>query len=287
MNILITGANGQLGLSLKKHAVAFPSLNLIFTDVDELDITNQLALNEYFVLNKVDFVVNCAAYTAVDKAETEKDLAFRINVKAVEYLSILSAKHGFGLIHISTDFIFDGKKSRPYIETDKASPLSVYAETKAAAEEMICQNAQHSLILRTSWLYSEFGHNFVKTILKYAKERGELKVVCDQTGTPTYAGDLAEVILLLLSAKKIPAGNNTYHYSNQGTASWYDFAKSITEIAGISCRIDPVSTEEYPMPAIRPFYSVMSKAKFAKDFDIEIPYWRDSLKICLKTLANN
>ena len=284
MKVLITGANGQLGRSIKKHAPAFPTLEFVFTDVGDLDITNMTELEKYFASGNFDYVINCAGYTAVDKAEQDKEKAFLINTKAVEYLADISAKHNAGLIHISTDFVFDGKKSRPYTEADETGPLSVYSTTKAEAEKMLDRKPGRTMIVRTSWLYSEFGHNFVKTILKHAREKDELRVVFDQTGTPTYGGDLAEVLLLLISKDLIPDNKCIYHYSNQGIASWYDFAKAIIDIAGIRCRILPVSTEEYPLPARRPFYSVMSKARFIEDFGIEIPYWRDSLKICIELL---
>ncbi|MCB0805414.1 MAG: dTDP-4-dehydrorhamnose reductase [Bacteroidales bacterium] len=284
MKILITGAKGQLGRSIHKHAPLFTSLDITYTDVEDLDITDMPALEKYLSAGNYDYVVNCAAYTAVDKAEEDDVKAFLINTKAVENLSVLSKNLNFGLIHISTDFIFDGFHYKPYVESDKPGPRSIYATTKARAEEVMLANALNGLIIRTSWLYSEFGHNFVKTIIRYATERDSLNIVCDQTGTPTYAGDLAETLLIILSNKKIPEGVHIYHYSNEGTASWFDFAKAIVSLSEIDCTIEPIPTEAYPLPAKRPYYSVLNTSKIKNDFGISIPYWRDSLAACLKLL---
>jgi dTDP-4-dehydrorhamnose reductase len=285
MKILITGSNGQLGREMQELAVDFPQYSFLFTDVDELDITNEGKVNDYFLDNKPDVVINCAAYTAVDKAETEESPAYLVNATAVGILARASASSKALLIHISTDYVFDGKAFCPYKETERTNPVSVYARTKFAGEIAVKENAGQALIMRTSWLYSAFGNNFVKTMLKYGKERGLLNVVSDQVGTPTYARDLAETILTIIPLALENSGIEVYHYSNEGVASWYDFAKAIIEMSGIECRINPIGTKDYPLPAARPFYSVLDKSKLKEKFAIEIPYWRDSVKHCIHRLA--
>ena len=284
MKILITGSNGQLGKSLKKISPQFRDYEIIYTDIDDLDITSLDELNKYFSANNFDVVINSAAYTAVDKAEEEPEKAMLINATAPGYLSELSKKFGFLLIHISTDFIFDGEINRPYIESDMPNPLSYYAKSKTDGEKEILSKANRAVIFRTSWLYSEFGNNFVKTIIRLAKERVVLKVVNDQVGTPTYAGDLANVILSILPKLIKINGTEIYNYSDEGQASWYDFAREIIRISKLNCRIIPIETEEYPLPAMRPKYSVLDKNKIKNSFGVKIPEWEYSLKKCLSIL---
>jgi len=285
--ILITGGNGQLGYSIKKLQSAFPELEFIFTDVDDLDITNKKILDAYFSEASFDFVVNCAAYTAVDKAEVDKENAFKVNVTAVQNLVTLSNKFDFRLIHISTDYVFDGKHFRPYTEEDLPNPSGVYGSTKFEAEQKIAEISNNAVILRTSWLYSEFGNNFCKTILRMASERDELRIIADQIGTPTYATDLAEAILTVINNYPESGKTELFHYSNQGIASWYDFALEIVSIAKLNCKVTPIRTEEYPLPAPRPFYSVMDRRKFTDTFTTEIPHWKESLKTCISIITNN
>lgn len=285
MKILVTGSNGQLGRSIQERSLLYPEFSFDFTDVDQLDITNKSALELYLKTNKQDVIINCAAYTAVDKAEEEAEKAFLLNATAVEYLSKIASENGIFLIHISTDFIFDGKIDKPYKEEDLAQPESAYGKSKLAGENAIINCGPNASIIRTSWLYSEYGHNFVKTILQLASERNELKVVSDQLGTPTYAGDLADAILKILQTNYQTKGVHIFHYSNEGVASWYDFAKAIIEFNKLDCKVIPIPTSEYPLPAKRPEYSVMNKEKLKQYFNIEIPKWKDSLKVCLKNLS--
>jgi dTDP-4-dehydrorhamnose reductase len=286
MNILITGSKGQLGNELKELSADFPQFNFLYTDIEELDITSELEVNEFFRVNKPDVIINCAAYTAVDKAESDESLAYLINGTAVEILARAASNNKAFLVHISSDYVFDGNAYQPYLESDKMNPISAYARTKYAGEQAVEKYATKAVILRTSWLYSAFGGNFVKTILKYGKERGLLNVVSDQIGTPTYARDLAKTILMIIPHAENIKGVEIFHYSNEGVASWYDFAKAIVEISGINCIINPIGTKDYPLPAIRPFYSVLDKSKLKEKFLIEIPYWRDSLKHCLLRLES-
>lgn len=281
MKVLITGAKGQLGLSIRDQSVGFPNLQLVFTDVEDLDITSDLSLDTYFRQYKFDVVVNCAAYTAVDKAESEPEKAYLINGHAVRKLALLSQNYGFHLVHISTDFIFDGRKTEPYLESDTPKPLSIYGLSKLAGENEILSFPVNATIIRTSWLYSEYGNNFLKTIQRLARERNEIRVVNDQVGTPTYAGDLAVAILNMISRGFESKGSHIYHYSNKGIASWFDFARAIVDIGKLDCKVIPIPTEEYPLPAKRPAYSVLSKDKIIAHFNLEIPDWKVSLLRCL------
>jgi len=281
MNILITGSKGQLGKSIEKLSPGFGEYKFTYTDVEELDITNYEQLKKFISANEFNVIINCAGYTAVDKAEEEPEKAMLLNATAPGYLSELTKKFGFLLIHISTDYIFDGYSNRPYIESDMPEPLSYYAKSKTDGEKEILLKANRAVIFRTSWLYSEFGHNFVKTIIRLANERDVLNIVDDQVGTPTYAGDLAEVILKLLPKLTKTLGVQIYHYSNEGKASWYDFAKEIIRISELKCKVNPIETKDYPLPAARPHYSLMDKQKIISTFGIQIPNWKDSLKICL------
>jgi len=284
MKILITGSNGQLGREIKELESVYTHYEFIYTDVEELDITDAVSVKDYFAFQRPDVVINCAAYTAVDKAETDEETAFRVNALAPGNLAQAAAVSGAFMVHISTDYVYDGKKYCPYNETDKINPLSVYAKSKTAGEDAVQLAGGKSIIIRTSWLYSAFGNNFIKTMMKYGKERDTLNVVFDQIGTPTYAHDLAKAILDILPMAMIDERIEVYHYSNEGVASWYDFAKAIHEFANITCLVYPISTQDYPLPAARPFYSVLDKSKIKKKFSIEIPYWRDSVKHCIDRL---
>ena len=285
MRILITGSKGQLGNELRVLADDYPDFDFIYTDVEELDITDQLKVEAFFVEHKPQVIINCAAYTAVDKAETNEATAYLINAKAVENLSKSAASVGALMVQISTDYVFDGKSYLPYDESDKTNPLSAYGRTKLAGEKAVFKFASKGLILRTAWLYSAFGNNFVKTMTKYGIERDELKVVFDQVGTPTYARDLAKAILDIIPSAVQHTGTELFHYSNEGVASWYDFAKIVIAFSGINCNIKPILTEEYPLPAVRPCFSVLNKSKIKKIYKIEIPYWSDSVKDCIQRLG--
>ena len=278
--ILITGSAGQLGNEISKLSVNYPQHHFIFTDVKELNIAKLQDVENFFNKRKIDFIINCAAYTAVDLAEKEKELSTLINSEAVKNLAQISAQFNATLIHISTDYVFDGRNYKPYNEDDRTNPISWYGKTKLEGEIQLKNYAKDAIIIRTSWLYSEFGKNFVKTIIKYAQERDFLNVVSDQVGTPTYANDLANTILHIISNYKKTNSIQTYHFSNEGIISWYDFAKTIVELKNIDCIINPIETKDYPTPAARPIYSVLNKTKIKTDYDIVIPYWRDSLIDC-------
>jgi len=278
--ILITGSAGQLGNEISKLSVNYPQHHFIFTDVKELNIAKQKDIEDFFNKRKIDFIINCAAYTNVDLAEKEKKLSTLINSEAVKNLAQISAQNNATLIHISTDYVFDGRNYKPYNEDDRTNPISWYGKTKLEGEIQLKNYAKDAIIIRTSWLYSEFGKNFVKTIIKYAQERDFLNVVSDQVGTPTYANDLANTILHIISNYKKTNSIQTYHFSNEGIISWYDFAKTIVELKNIDCIINPIETKDYPTPAARPIYSVLNKTKIKTDYDIVIPYWRDSLIDC-------
>lgn len=285
MRILVTGSKGQLGNEIRVLAEDYPDFDFIYTDVDELDITDQFKVESFFVANKPQVIINCAAYTAVDKAESDEDTSYLINATAVENLSKSAAKIEALIVQISTDYVFDGKSYLPYLETDETNPQSAYGRTKLAGEKAVFKYASKGLILRTSWLYSAFGNNFVKTMTKYGIEREELKVVYDQVGTPTYARDLAKAILDIIPFAMQHSGTELFHYSNEGVASWYDFAKIIIDFSGINCNIKPIRTKDYPLPAPRPSFSVLSKSKIKDIYKIDIPYWSDSVKNCIQRLG--
>ncbi len=281
--ILVTGSNGQLGSEIKELSSNY-SYNFIFADKEELDITDEKKLQDFFSNNNIDIIINCAAYTAVDKAESDQELSNMINHKAVKYLANIAKTNNIQFIHISTDYVFNGKNFQPYIESDTTNPNGVYGETKLLGEKAMLEiNPNASIIIRTSWVYSFYGANFVKTMLRLGKEKDELGVIFDQVGTPTYAKDLASTILEILPKVE----NNQveiYHYSNEGVLSWYDFSKEIMRMAKLDCVINPIETKEYPTPAKRPHYSLLNKAKIKKEFNITIPYWKDSLDDCLTRL---
>ena len=283
-NILVTGSNGQVGSDIRELSSGY-QYNFYFTDKKQLDITNLQDIRMYIIENNIDTIINCAAYTAVDKAETEQELANKVNHLSVKNLAMLSNEFTIKLIHISTDYVFDGKNFKPYNEDDITNPNSVYGQTKLDGENAILEyNLKNSIIIRTSWVYSSYGANFVKTMLRLGKEKEELGVIFDQVGTPTYARDLSKTILDILP--KIQNSKlEIYHYSNEGAISWYDFAKEIMKMAKLNCKINPIETYQYPTPASRPHYSILNKAKIKKDFDITIPYWKDSLDKCLKVLG--
>ncbi len=287
MRILVTGSNGQLGNEIRVLSENYPDFDFNYTDVAELDITDHQKVEAYFKAYKPHVIINCAAYTAVDKAESDEKTAYLINAKAVEILAKASAEAGTLMIHISTDYVFDGKSYLPYNENDKINPLSAYGRSKLAGEDAVRQFATKGIIFRTAWLYSAFGNNFVKTMIKYGNERDELKLVFDQVGTPTYAKDLAKAILDIIPLALQHSGTDLFHYSNEGVASWYDFAKFIMEFSGINCNIKPILTREYPLLATRPFYSVLNKSKIKEMYNITIPYWSDSVKDCIKRLSKN
>jgi len=285
MKILVTGSNGQLGNEIRVLAADYPDYEFIYTDIGELDITDPNKVELYCVTNKPNAIINCAAYTAVDKAETDESTAFLINAIAVENLSRSAAAVNALMVHVSTDYVFDGNTWIPYNETDKTNPQSVYGNSKLAGEEAVLKYAGKGIILRTSWLYSAFGNNFVKTMIKYGTERDELKVVFDQVGTPTYARDLAKAILDIIPARIDQAGVDLFHYSNEGVASWFDFAQIVITLSGITCQVTPILTKDYPASAaVRPFFSVLNKSKIKETFSITIPYWSDSVKDCLRRL---
>ncbi len=284
MKILVTGANGQLGSEIRERSVQFPAFRFIFTDINELDITDWKAVDAFLAKESPDFLINCAAYTAVDVAETDEELAELLNTKVPAWLGKLGKQRNSKVIHISTDYVFDGTSCVPYTENDLVNPESVYGKTKLNGEIALVKENPAAIIIRTAWLYSPYGNNFVKTMIRLGLERDELKVVFDQVGTPTYAGDLAQAILTIISKTADQHSEwkpGIYHYSNEGVCSWYDFAKAIHEIHGIHCNVRPVTTDEYPTPAKRPAYSVLNKSKIKRIFDLEIPYWKDSLKNCI------
>jgi dTDP-4-dehydrorhamnose reductase len=284
MKILITGSNGQLGSELSVLSKNF-NASFIFTDKEELDITNAHATAALITSIKPDFIINAAAYTAVDKAESESETAYLINAKAVENLAAVSKKINAKLIHISTDFVFDGTKNTPYSEDDAPNPLSVYGKSKLQGEQVCLQQNTEAIIIRTSWLYSSFGNNFVKTILRLASEKKELRVVHDQKGTPTYARDLAHAILHICRHEKVKSTSGIFHYSNEGACTWFEFASEIVALSEKDCQVIPIKTHEYPTAAVRPKYSVLDKNKIASTFGLSIPEWKNSLKACLQLLT--
>lgn len=283
MNILVTGCNGQLGNEIQLLEREYPQHQWYNTDVQELDITDVNAIRQFVLEHQIDGIINCAAYTAVDKAEEQEKLCTKLNAEAPAYLASAVGSRGGWMIQISTDYVFDGTSHVPYVEDDDTCPNSVYGRTKLVGELNVQKLCEKSMIIRTAWLYSTFGNNFVKTMIRLGKERSELGVIFDQIGTPTYAHDLAHVIMTVVRKGIVPG---VYHFTNEGVISWYDFAKAIHRIAGIkTCHVRPLHTAEYPTPARRPHYSVLDKTKIKKVYGIEIPYWEDSLKDCLEKIV--
>lgn len=284
MKILITGANGQLGREL--HASLERQLpgQTVYTDAEQLDITDARQVEDFISTGNFTHIVNCAAYTAVDKAESDQTMCYRINADAVCNLASVAAKCGCKVIHISTDYVFDGRAHSPYRETDKVNPLSNYGASKRKGEMVLLSLCPDAIIIRTAWLYSTTGHNFVKTMLKFGRENKEIRVVSDQVGTPTYASDLAEVIVGILRARQWTPG--IFHFTDEGVCSWYDFSKAIFRYAGIrNCKVIPINTEDYPTAAVRPPYSVLDKTTIKKTYGIEIPHWEESLALCIARLS--
>ena len=284
--VLVTGGNGQLANCIKDIDTLASNHSFIYVDIADLDITNEVEVRTFFnENNNIAYCINCAAYTAVDKAETDIKVATKVNVLGAEILAKLCKENNAVLIQISTDFVFDGANGKIYSEIDTVNPLSIYGKTKQEGEMAVKNAMENYFIIRTSWLYSEHGNNFVKTMLRLGTERDTLNVVSDQIGTPTYAGDLANLIVKLILDNSKAYG--IYHYSNEGVASWYDFALAIINESNSNCKIIPIKTEEYPTPAKRPAYSVMDKSKVKNTLNIEISHWKHSLKVCLKKLNSN
>ena len=284
MNILITGCNGQLGNEMQLLEKENPQHTYFNTDVAELDITDQTAIETFVEENQIDGIVNCAAYTAVDKAEDNEEQCTRLNAEAPAYLAAAIGKHGGWMIQISTDYVFDGTQHIPYTEDADTCPNSVYGKTKLVGELNVQKFCEQSMIIRTAWLYSTFGNNFVKTMIRLGKEKPELGVIFDQIGTPTYARDLAVAIFAAINQGIVPG---VYHFSNEGVISWYDFTKAIHRIADITtCHVRPLHTAEYPTPANRPHYSVLDKTKIKQTYNLEVPYWEESLAECIGKLKN-
>ena len=280
--ILLTGCNGQLGNEVQLLERENPQHTYFNTDVQELDITNQEAIETFIENHQIDGIVNCAAYTAVDKAEDNEELCTRLNAEAPAYLAAAIGKRGGWMIQISTDYVFDGTQYTPYTEEADTCPNSVYGKTKLVGEFNVQKFCEQSMIIRTAWLYSTFGNNFVKTMIRLGKEKPELGVIFDQIGTPTYARDLAVAIFAAIEQGIVPG---IYHFSNEGVISWYDFTKAIHRIAGITtCHVRPLHTSEYPTPANRPHYSVLDKTKIKQTYNLEVPYWEESLAECIAKL---
>ena len=285
--ILVTGANGQLGKELKKTSSSFPQFDFIFLSKEDLPIHHFEMVRHYFNTYQPQYLINCAAYTAVDRAEQEKDRAFHINGEAVGVLAAVCKEHHCKFIHISTDYVFDGTATVPYKEDSPTNPQSVYGESKLEGEKQALQFNPDSIIIRTSWVYSEFGKNFVRTMVKLMKEKDEINVVNDQIGSPTYAADLADAILQIIIFNTQHSTINIqgiYHFSNEGIISWYDFAVAIKELTGSNCKINPISTSQYPTAAKRPAYSTLDKTKIQQTFGITLKDWKKSLAVCIQKI---
>ncbi len=283
-SILVTGANGQLGSELKKLSTAYAQYLFTFLNRDEFPLDDAERIKNYLKSNQFDFLINCAAYTAVDKAESEKDLAYQINATAVGVLAAACRDNNIKFLHISTDYVFDGNATTPYKVDDITNPQTVYGVSKLEGERLAMSENSDAIIIRTSWVYSSIGNNFVKTMLRLFQEKDEISVVNDQMGSPTYAGDLAEVIMKLVSSVQWYEG--VYHYSNEGIVSWYDFAIAIKKLTGSNCKINPIPTSAYPTPAKRPAWSVLEKRKIQQHYGIQFRKWEESLDDCLKEIKN-
>lgn len=282
MKLLITGANGQLGNEMRVALQQYSLIEALYTDVDTLDITDLAQLDAFVATESISHIVNCAAYTAVDKAEDDEVVATKVNVDAVRNLGIVAKKYGAKIVHVSTDYVFDGRGHKPYTEDMAVCPTNVYGRTKLAGEEALMDECKDAIVIRTSWLYSSFGNNFVKTMLRLGRERDTLNVIFDQVGTPTYAADLAQTILTIIAEREWVAG--VYHFSNEGVCSWYDFTIMIHKMAGIDCKVNPIESSAYPVRTPRPHYSVLNKTKIKTTFNVEVPYWVESLQRCLDIL---
>ena len=290
MKVLITGSNGQLGSEIKELASDYENLECVFKDLPELDICDAEVLNTFIIDQHINAVINCAGYTAVDKAEEEALIAQKVNSEGVLNLANALKKVDGKLIHISTDYVFDGNHSQPYKESDPVSPIGVYGQTKRAGELAVLNGSIDAIVIRTSWLYSVYGNNFVKTMLRLGNEKKSIQVVSDQKGTPTFAKDLAKTCLDILSdasSTNLSKKGSLYHYSNEGVTSWYDFSVAIMELGNIDCKVIPIETKDYPTQARRPMYSVLDKSKIKSDFKVTIPHWRNSLTNCIKKINHN
>ena len=283
--VLVTGSNGQVGKELQQLASHYPQFRFVFASREDLPLHHFGLAENYFIGIHPQFCINCAAYTAVDKAESEPELAELVNGEAVGHLAALCKKYNTKLIHISTDYVFDGKQEVPYVETDPTGPVSVYGRTKLHGEQLCLKENPDAIIIRTAWVYSEFGNNFVKTMMRLMQDRMELNVVNDQIGAPTYAADLAKAILEIINSEKWVQG--VYHYSNAGKISWYDFAEKIRELIHSACKVNPISTSQYPTPAKRPFFSLLNTSKIRETYAVEVPDWEQSLKKCIERLKIN
>lgn len=284
MKLLITGAYGQLGNEMRVALERYPHLESIFTDVDTLDITDKHAVDAFVALHQPNVLINCAAYTAVDKAEDDLALCYKINCDAVRNLGEVAQAHSMMVIHVSTDYVFDGTGHIPYTEDMAVSPTNVYGKSKLAGERELRKACPEAIIIRTSWLYSGFGNNFVKTMLRLGSERSQLKVIFDQIGTPTYAADLADAMLQIIDSGKFVPG--IYHFSNEGVCSWYDFTKMIFKLANVECEVLPIESKDYAVRTPRPHYSVLNKSKLKSTYNQTIPYWMDGLERCLHVLQS-
>lgn len=285
--ILITGAYGQLGNELKVLAAAYPSFDYLYTDRDDMPIDDEAAIHQFFATHRPAYCINCAAYTAVDKAETDQDEAYRANAEGPRILAAASKANNTRFIHISTDYVFDGKSPVPYKEEFPTEPISVYGVTKLKGEQLVLQNDPQAIIIRTAWVYSSFGKNFVKTMMKLMQERDSISVVNDQIGSPTYAADLAQCIMHIVAGSHVQANRwrpGIYHFSNHGRISWYEFAVAIKELMNSNCTVNPITTEQYPTPAKRPAFSLLDTQRIQNVFHCNIPFWKDGLQRCMKLL---
>jgi len=284
ITILVTGSGGQLGKELKSISPNFPYCQFLFVVKEDLNIFDKVTLEKFYSGHSIDYCINCAAYTAVDKAEFEKELAFKINANAVGILAAICNKHKTQLIHISTDYVFDGSKKQLYTETDKTNPLNVYGASKLKGEELAIQNCPSAIIIRTSWLYSSYKNNFLKTILRLMEEKESIGVVNDQFGCPTYAADLALAIMRIIKSGKSRENAGIYNFCNEGVISWYDFAIGIKELSGSNCSVNPVSTDQYPTASKRPAYTALDTQKIKTVFPVVTPGWKESLQKCIQLL---
>ena len=286
--ILVIGSTGQIGQSFQSIEIQYPSYEFVFANRQDFDLSNEISIINFFEGKSFEIIINCAAHTSVDKAESEPELVNQINHLAVKQLAGIAKLNRAKLIHISTDYVYNGENYKPYLETDKVAPQGVYGKTKLDGDEAIQQTLKtNAIIIRTSWIYSEYGNNFVKTMLKLGQERKSLDVIFDQVGTPTYAKDLAKAIMSIIKSEEfnqIDFKTNIYHFSNEGLCSWYDFAKAIFELTNIQCHLRPIETKEYPSPATRPHYSVLNKTKIKQMFSLTISYWKDGVEECLTAL---
>ena len=280
--ILVTGANGQLGMEIQQLAKTYPLFEFIFTTREEMPLDNPEAISNFIAKHQPQYFINCAAHTAVDKAESEKELAYQINAEAPGIIAKACKENNVQLIHISTDYVFNGTGNVPYKEDDATDPVNLYGDSKLQGEKKVMQFNPGSIIIRTAWVYSEFGKNFVKTMLRLMADKEQISVVSDQSGTPTYAADLAQAILQIISSQQWTPG--IYHFSNEGNITWYDFAVAIKELSGSNCKVNPIPTSQYPTPAKRPFYSVLDKTKIRQTFNIPPKDWKASLSTCLQQL---